>query len=160
MIPHTPNGNAAEPQMRGIKAAPSAALCNAGAYHGNLGRSVEHGRAGPAPPCWLARAGGSTSGPRRAHAITRNGPKAGEPPVYKKGAAPAAGGKTRLSTAAELKGGHAKTIPRKRLENAPNTPAEAGAPKRLASNRGGPPPTVGAGDRSHPECPPGGGSDG
>ena len=161
MIPYTPNDNAAEPRMRGIKAAPpNATLGNAGAYHGILDLSAEHGRAGPSPPCRLARAGGPTNGPRRAHAVTRNKPKAGESSAYKKGAAPATGGKTRLPTAAKLKGGHAKTIPHKRLENAPKTPADAGAPKRSANNRGGPPPAVGAEDRSHPECPPGGGSNG
>ena len=134
-IPYTPNDNAAEPQIRAIKAALSnRALDSVGAILSGIEWSVENDLISPVPLYRFARADGPRIGARRARAIRENELEDGEWFVYKKGATPAPDGETGLPTVAELKDRHAKRIPPKKLENAPRILVKAGVPEKFLAN--------------------------
>ena len=134
-IPYTPNDNAAEPQVRIIKAAlANVGLDSVGAILYTLDGAVKEDMVSPVPLYRFARTDGPRIGARRARAIQENELEEGEWFVYKRGATPAPGGKTKLPTAAELKDRHAKGISPKKLENAPRILVEAGVPEKFLAN--------------------------
>ena len=134
-IPYTPNDNAAEPQIRGIKAAlANVELDSVGAILYTLDGAVKEDMVSPVPLYRFARTDGPRIGARRARAIQENELEEGEWFVYKRGATPAPDGKTKLPTAADLKNRHAKGISPKKLENAPRILVEAGVPEKFLAN--------------------------
>ena len=110
-LPHTPNDNAAEPQIRAIKAAMSnVGLDSVGAIRSGLKWCFENGLIRPVKPYDYATVDSPRISPRKASAIKKR-LRPGEHFVYARRDVPDK--EIRLPTIAELRAKDEKILPRK-----------------------------------------------
>lgn len=132
-LPHTPNDNPAEPQIRRIKDALSnVALDSEGAILAELKWAMKTGQIAPVPLYKYARVDAPRISPRKARAIEKK-LKDGEYFVYAPDATPVTKGRVKLPTADELKKETEILSPEER-KKIPPILANSGIPDKFLAN--------------------------